>query len=86
MDQLLVFNPTFAYSCNFDFNGKVMEGFLVNLQRMAPDKEARKTINREMVMHRDANRLFGFDVAIQERNISMASKPLKFKILITCFI
>ena len=55
------------------------------LSRMVPNQE-HKTINQKMEMYRNANKLFGFDVVVQERNILMLGKPFKFRILITCFI
>lgn len=56
------------------------------LQRMVPDQEARRTINCEMEMYRNANGLFGFDTVVQERKILTPSKPSEFRMLILCFI
>ena len=82
----IVLNPTFAYSCNFDFDGKVMEGFLMCLQNMVPGQEACKIINHEMELYSNANWLFGFNTIVEEINILMSSKPLEFISLITCSI
>jgi hypothetical protein len=47
----LFFNLAYAYSCDFDFDGKVMEGLLRCLQMMVRDVDARRTINRKMEMY-----------------------------------
>jgi hypothetical protein len=79
-------NPAYAYSCNFDFDGKMMEGLLTCLQRMVHDVDARRTINSEMEMYQEASGLFGFTDAINEWSILMPRKPLEFRSLIMCFI
>lgn len=48
----LFFNPTFFFSCDFNFDGEVMEGFLTRLQRMVPNSSNYATITREMEMHK----------------------------------
>eukprot|EP00253_Pinus_taeda_P007352 PITA_07352 len=65
----LFLNPTFSYKCNFDFDGKVMEGLHSCIQRMVPDPELRSKINREIQCYRDCVGLFGFDDAIRERTL-----------------
>ena len=53
---------------------------------MVLDQESCKTINHEMEMYRNTNRLFSFDTNVQESKILMPSNPLEFQILILCFI
>ena len=52
-------NPTYAYSCNFGFDGKVMDMLLTCLQRMAYNQEARKTIC-DLEMYRNTGELLDF--------------------------
>jgi len=82
----LFLKPAYAYSCNFDFNGKGMEGLLKCIQRMVPNANAHRTINCEMEMYLEASKLLGCANAIHDRNILMPCNPLIFEILITCFI
>ena len=49
----LFLNPAFSYKCNFDFDGKVLEGLLTCIQRMVPDYETHNAINREIEVYRD---------------------------------
>ena len=70
----LFLNPAFSYKCNFDFDGKVMEGLHSCIQRMVPDPELRIKINREIQCYRDCVGLFGFDDAIRERTLLMPRK------------
>jgi len=77
----LFLNPTYAYSCDFDFNCKVVEGLLTCLWRMVPDGDAHRTINHKMEMYWEASELFGFVDVVNERSILMLHKPLEFKIL-----
>eukprot|EP00253_Pinus_taeda_P012842 PITA_12842 len=67
----LFLNPAFSYKCNFDFDGKVMEGLHSCIQRMVPDPELRSKINREIQSYQDCVGLFGFDDAIRERTLFM---------------
>ena len=82
----LFLNPAYAYSCNFDFDGEVMEGILTCIQRMVPEVDVHRIINREMEMYREASKLIGFGDVVHERSVLIPHKPLEFKILITCFI
>ena len=56
---ILFCNPAFFYKCNFDFDGKVMEGFLTCLLRMVLDYETCNAINREIEVYWDGFRLCG---------------------------
>lgn len=67
------FNSTYAYLCNFDFDGDVMEGILPCLWRMVPDADACKTINCKMKMYWEASGLSGFVDANNERSIFNAT-------------
>eukprot|EP00253_Pinus_taeda_P019910 PITA_19910 len=67
----LFLNPAFSYKCNFDFDGKVMEGLHSCIQRMVPDPELCNKINREIQSYQDCVGLFGFDDAIRERTLFM---------------
>lgn len=82
----LFLNAAYAYSCNFDFDGEVMEGLLTCLRKMVLDVDAWKTINRKMEMYWEVSGLFGFANAVNERSIQMPRKPLELKNLIMCFI
>ena len=66
--------PVFAYKCNFDFDGEVMEGLHSCIQRMVPDSELRSKIKREVQCYQDCVGLFGFDDAIKERALFMPRK------------
>ena len=62
---ILFLNPTFSYKCDFDFDGKLMEGLHSCIQRKVPDLELRSKINREVQCYQDCVGLFGFDDAIR---------------------
>ena len=63
----LFLNPAFAYKCNFDFDGEVLEGFLTCVQRMIPDYDARNVVNCEIEVYRDGTGVFSFGDAIRDR-------------------
>ena len=79
----LILNPTFSYSYNVDFDGKVREGFLTCLPRMVPNQDAHRTIIQEMQAY---SGIFGFDTIVQENKFLMPSKSLELRMLITNLI
>ena len=81
-----VLNPIFSYSCNFSFDGEIMERSLMCVKRMVANHGAHKTINQKMGIYRNAKELSVFDIPIQERIILMKINSLEFKILSTCLI
>ena len=72
----LFLNPGYSYSCNFDFDDKVMDGLFTCLRRMVPDANIRDQINREIEMYRQCAGLFGFEDAVRLRTRLMSRKSL----------
>ena len=70
----LFLNPTFSYKCKFDFDEEVLEGIIKCINRMVPNFGTRTSVTREMEMHREATRLFGYADAIHARTILTPSK------------
>ena len=67
-------NPTFSYSCGFNFDVEVMDGFLECVQRMVPSAADRSEISKELEVYRRAMGTSGFDMAINDRKNIMPSK------------
>ena len=57
----LFLNPAFSYSCDFNFDAEVMDGFLECVQRMVPSAADRSKISKELEVYRRAMVTFGFD-------------------------
>ena len=70
----LFLNPAFSYSCGFNFDAEVMDGFLECVQRMVPSAADRSEISKELEVYRRAMGTFGFDMAINDRKNIMPSK------------
>ena len=68
--------PAFAYKCNFDFDGEVLEGLLTCIQMMIPDYDTRNAVNREIEVYRDGTGVFSFADAIRDRTEFMLGKLL----------
>ena len=69
----LFLNPAFAYKCNFDFDGEVLEGLLTYIQRMIPDYDT-----REIKVYRDGTGVFIFGDAIRDSFEFMPVKLLTY--------
>jgi hypothetical protein len=72
----LFLNPAFSYKCNVDFDDEVMDGLFTCLRRMVPDANIHDEINREIEMHRECVRLYGFEDAVRLRTCLMPRKSL----------
>jgi hypothetical protein len=64
---------------SFNFNGKVIKGFLTCLQRMVPNSTNHSIITREMDMYSLGIGLFSFDMVVQERKTRLLEKQFKFQ-------
>ena len=73
----LFLNPTFAYKCNFDFDGEVLEGLLTCIQRMIPNYETRNAVNRKIEVYWDGTGVFSFGDAIRDMTDFMRGKLLE---------
>ena len=60
-------NSAFSYSCGFNFDAEVMDGFLECVQRMVPSAADSSEISKELEVYRRAMGTFGFDMAINDR-------------------
>ena len=67
----LYLNPAFSYACEFQFDAKVMDGFLQCVQRMVLTPSKRVEISRQMEIYRMSGGTFGYDMAIQDRTTRM---------------
>ena len=57
----LYLNPAFSYACGFQFDAKVMDGFLQCVQRMVLTPSERADISRQMEIYRMSGGTFGYE-------------------------